>query len=420
MGPVEGSQADYDAVVVGASLAGCTTAILLGRAGARIALVEKQPRMDAFKRMCSHAIQPPAVATLERLQLLDPIMAAGAVRGRFRARTPWGWIVAPSDRAVPGVNLRRELLDPILREAAAATPGVDLLLGRTAVRVLHDGGAVAGVLVRDRAGRETRLRAPLVVGADGRDSQTAELAGIRTRTRRHGRFAYAAYFEGAAPAGAPDFTFWLMDPQCAGALPTDSGLVLYAAMPTKDRLPEFRADPQAAMVSFLAGLPDAPPIRAARQVGPTLGKLDLTNRIRGPVAPGIALVGDAALATDPLFGVGCGWALQSGEWLADSVAPALRGAEPLQAGLDRYRRRHRRELRGHAFFIHDYSSGRRMRPGERASMAAATRDPKVAATFDAFATRRIKATRMVAGTMPRALAVNARHALRQRGRRGAD
>jgi 2-polyprenyl-6-methoxyphenol hydroxylase-like FAD-dependent oxidoreductase len=39
----------YDAVIVGASLAGCTTAIALGRAGARVALVEKRPDPAAFK-----------------------------------------------------------------------------------------------------------------------------------------------------------------------------------------------------------------------------------------------------------------------------------------------------------------------------------------------------------------------------------
>ena len=49
-----------------------------------------------------------------------------------------------------------------------------------------------------------------------------------------------------------------------------------------------------------------------------IGKIDMTNRVRVPVAPGLALVGDAALATDPLFGVGCGWAFQSAEWLADA------------------------------------------------------------------------------------------------------
>ena len=71
---------NYDAVVVGASLAGCATAILLGRAGVRVALVEKQPDPAAFKRICSHSIQASAVPTLERLGLLAPIEAAGGVR----------------------------------------------------------------------------------------------------------------------------------------------------------------------------------------------------------------------------------------------------------------------------------------------------------------------------------------------------
>src|SRR5664279_4893193 len=100
--------AEYDAVVVGASLAGCATAILMGRGGARVALVEKSPDPQAFKRPCSHLIQPPAIPTLERLGLLDPIVAAGAVRSGFRVWTPWGRIVPPPGQAIKGVSLRRE------------------------------------------------------------------------------------------------------------------------------------------------------------------------------------------------------------------------------------------------------------------------------------------------------------------------
>jgi flavin-dependent dehydrogenase len=402
---------EYDAVVVGASLAGCATAILLGRAGARVALVEKQPDPAAFKRVCSHFIQASAVPTIDRLGLLGPIMAAGGVRSRIHAWTRWGWIEAPPDRAGYALNLRREVLDPLVREAAAATPGVELMLGRAASRLLREDGAVRGVAVRDRGGEEVDLRARLTVGADGRDSGVAELSGVAVKTLPHNRFAYGAYFEGASPAGAPDGSFWMLDPQWAAAFPTDEGLTFYAAMLTKDRLPEFKRDPEAALVSFIADLPEAPPIRAGRIVGPVLGKLDMPNRVRVPVAPRLALTGDAALATDPLFGVGCGWALQSGEWLADSVAPALRGDEPLEDGLERYRRRHRRELRGHAFLIHDYATGRRLQPGERMLFAAAARDPKVAAVFDEMGTRRIKPGRMFARAMPRAIAVNARHAL---------
>jgi flavin-dependent dehydrogenase len=130
--------------------------------------------------------------------------------------------------------------------------------------------------------------------------------------------------------------------------------------------------------------------------------------VRRPVAPGLALIGDAALATDPLFGVGCGWAFQSGEWLADAVGPGLRGEESLERGLKRYRRTHRRRLAGHAYMIHDYADGRPVNGIEKMLFSAADRDPKVAAAFDAFATRRIGPGRMFARAMPRALALRAR------------
>lgn len=414
-----GNRSDYDAVIVGASLAGCATAIALGRGGASVALVEKQPDPAAFKRMCSHFIQASAVPALERLDLLEPILEAGGVRSRMRAWTPWGWIEAPSSQAREAVNLRRELLDPMLRETAAATPGVELMLGRAADRLVREGESVRGVVVRDREGGETSLRARLVVGADGRDSRIAELAAVKTKVSAHGRFAYGGYFDGPPANADGASSIWMLDPNWAAAFPTDSGLTFYAAMPTKDRLPEFRHDPEGALISFVGGIPAPPPIQASRLVSPVLGKIEMPNKVRVPVAPGLALVGDAAMAVDPLFGVGCGWAFQSAEWLSESVAPALRDGSSLQSGLERYRRRHRRGLRGHATIINEYASGRKMRPGERLIFSAAARDQRVAASFDAFGTRCIGPTRFFAAAIPRALAVNARHALGSRGRQRA-
>jgi 2-polyprenyl-6-methoxyphenol hydroxylase-like FAD-dependent oxidoreductase len=401
----------YDAVVVGASLAGCAAAIQLGRAGARVAVVEKQPDPQAYKRVCSHFIQASGIPALERLGLLEPMEAAGARRPQVHMWTKWGWIEAPSERAGRGVNLRREILDPMVRSTAAETPGVEMMLGWSAERLLREEGAFAGVAVRNPQGEERTIRARLTVGADGRDSRVAELSGVPVKTYPHNRVAYGGYFEGGAPPHSPDATAWFMDPQWGAGFPTDNDLTFYAAMPTKDRLPEFKRDPGRALVTFLADMPEGPPIREGRLVGPVMGKIEMTNRMRRPTAPGLALIGDAALATDPLFGVGCGWAFQSAEWLSDSVGPALQGAEPLEKGLQRYRRRHAKELRGHAFFIHDYSTGRRFNPAERMAWSAAARDPKAATLLDAYGTRQIGPAQMVPRMLPRALAVNARHAL---------
>jgi hypothetical protein len=108
------------------------------------------------------------VPTIERLDLLDPILAAGGVRSRIQAWTEWGWMKPPPEDASLAVNLRREVLDPLVREAAASTSGVDLHLGHAAHELVRDGEAFSGVVTRDRDGRETTFRAKLVIGADGR------------------------------------------------------------------------------------------------------------------------------------------------------------------------------------------------------------------------------------------------------------
>lgn len=415
----KGTKRSYDAVIVGGSLAGCAAATMLGRAGARVAVLEKSPDPAAFKQICSHFIQASAVPTLERMELLEPMMEAGAVRTRFRAHVPWGWIEAPPERAALSINLRRQVLDPMVREMAASTPGVDLFLGLSVGELRHAGGKVSGVVARDRDGAEVVFEAPLTIGADGRDSTIAKISGVKVKTHPHGRFAYGGYFEGVALRGAPDASVWLLDPDWAAAFPTDEGLTFIAAMPTKARLPDFKADPEAALIDFFESAPEAPSLRGARlDERGVLGKIDMTNRMRVTTAPGLALIGDAALAIDPLFGVGCGWAFQSAEWLADSVAPALRGEEALEKGLRRYRRSHSRHLRGHARLIHDYATGRKMQAPERVIFSGAVRDPRVAAIFDAFGARQIGATKMMAVGTPLALVANARYALRHGGRVG--
>jgi menaquinone-9 beta-reductase len=407
---------DYDVAIAGASLAGCTAAILLAKAGARVALVEQRPDASAFKRICTHYIQSSAVPTLERMGLLERMMQVGALRSRARLWTRWGWIDPPAKSTVPsGVNLRREKLDPLVRQMAAETPGVDLILGHTVHELMREGGTVCGLKARNPSGETLTLRARLTVGADGRDSRVAKLAQAPAKTVPHGRFAYGGYFEGPAPVTAPDAALWLLDPHMAAAFPTDDDLTFYAVMPTKDRLPEFKRDPEGALKSFISLIPEAPPILASRLIGEVNGKIDMTNVVHVPTVPGLALTGDAAGALDPLWGVGCGFAFQSSEWLADSVAPALLGVEPLEQGLERYRRRYARGLRGHTMMILDYSSGRKLNPAERMLFSAATRDERLSRTFEAFGSRNVGPLRAMPTMIPRALYVNARQALRGGG-----
>ncbi|MGA9874398.1 MAG: NAD(P)/FAD-dependent oxidoreductase [Solirubrobacteraceae bacterium] len=406
------TRSDYDVAVVGASLAGCATAIMLARSGARIVLVEKSPDPHSYKKICTHYIQSSAVPTLERLGMIEPMMQAGAVRSDIRSWTRWGWIEKPRGSKVPsGINLRRERLDPLIRELARKTPGVELLLGHTVQELLHEGERVSGVRARDSHGQTVELRARLVVGADGRDSRVAKLSGVHARKVEHGRIAYGGYYEGPAYDGAPASALWLLDPNMVGAFPTDSGHTFYAVMPTKEHLPEFRADAKAALEKMVSEVPDAPPILTSRLTQPVQGKVDMTNVMHTQTAPGLALVGDAAGALDPLWGIGCGFALQTSEWLADSVAPALGGAEPLERGLKRYRRRHARGLGGHTRMILDYADGRKISAAEKFIFSAASYDERTGRVFEAFGTRNIGPVRMLATGLPLAGLAHARRAI---------
>jgi len=119
------------------------------------------------------------------------------------------------------------------------------------------------------------------------------------------------------------------------------------------------------MARVYESLPDAPRIDSSKRESKVLGKLDFPNERRNPAAPGVALVGDAALASDPLWGVGCGWALQSAEWLAEAAGPVLGNTAEVDGALKSYARRHRKALAGHDKACTLYSKARPFNPLER-------------------------------------------------------
>jgi 2-polyprenyl-6-methoxyphenol hydroxylase-like FAD-dependent oxidoreductase len=111
---------DYDAVVVGARVAGAATALLLARAGARVLLVERDaPGTDTLS---THALMRGAVMQLARWGLVPALEAAGTPPVRStssptapsgsrsrssRATASTGSRSAPQDRARPDPRRRR-------------------------------------------------------------------------------------------------------------------------------------------------------------------------------------------------------------------------------------------------------------------------------------------------------------------------
>jgi menaquinone-9 beta-reductase len=370
-----GRRQPYDVVIVGAGLAGCTAATLYGRAGLRVALLDKHRSADTAKVLCGHFILAGTQPTLDRLGLRERMLAAGAVEGPVALHTGAWSLVDDPDLPLP-ISLRRTKLDPMVRDLAASTPGVDLLLGHTLTGLLVDRGAINGVRARTSTGEEQVLHAPLVVGADGHRSKTAELAGVAEDVLDNQRFGVMAYFRGVRTRGPGVAQVWVAE-SVAICTPTDDGLTLLAAFPHRRRRDEFRADPAGMLERFLAQQPDGPDLSAAQRVSRVAQAYQYPQLRRDPTPrSGLALVGDAATTGDPVPAVGCGWAFRSAEWLADATIPALAGTLDLRRGLAHYRRSHR--------FIdqHDRQCRRESRaapPGwpERLVLRAMTRDAEL-------------------------------------------
>ncbi|MEY4765693.1 MAG: hypothetical protein RI907_2366 [Pseudomonadota bacterium] len=383
---------DFDVIVVGGSLAGCTAATLMARQGAKVAVLERHERPEAFKQMCTHFIQASALPVLQQLGLDRQLDAVGAVRNGIEIHSPFGWIgdhpgAQPDGRPWHGYNVRRSVLDPMVRDLARATPGVHLMAGHTARRLIEAEGRVTGLVTRS-AGVEQTLHARLVVAADGRLSDMADRAEVPTHYALNRRFSIIVAMRNVGLRRGHLSQMWMTGPHVAYVFPNDDGVTLLAWAAPRAELRDLpRASLVPALKAFFAQLADAPDLSRAELVGEPMVIKDYPNQWRAPVHKGMALVGDAAASMDYLWGVGCGWALQSASWLAQAVGRPSSERERLDADLANYRRQHERDIGRHRFFINDFARRLHINPVEQLFLAGAARDPAYAARFNRVASR---------------------------------
>ena len=129
------------------------------------------------------------------------------------------------------MSVRRLVLDPILMQAAVEA-GAEVRMAAKVTALVRDRDRVTGVRVA-RNGSEQALGARLVVGADGRNSTVARLAGSRKyNLTPNERFTYWSFFEGADPGAEPRLIFHRWSGNLVFAMPSDSGLYQVLALPS--------------------------------------------------------------------------------------------------------------------------------------------------------------------------------------------
>jgi geranylgeranyl reductase family protein len=310
--------------VAGAGPAGAAIATFLRQAGHDVLLLDaaRFPR----DKICGEGVSP------EAWRLLEAMGAAARVRALRPQPLRGMTLVAPDgtsfsgeygDRREPGFSLRRCALDRALLERAREA-GVEAREGWRVTDLSFANGEVDGV-VAEIGGDAVRVRARLVVGAEGRRSRVARRLGLLHEHPTLRKFAVRGYWEGVAGLGdhgemhvaaggycgiaplsatAANLTFVLDEREMA---PAGGDLTGFYLRSLEGRWPRIHAR--------LAG---ARLLEPARSIGP------LALRARALSAPRALVVGDAAGFYDPFTGEGVTLALRSAEIAAEVADRALR------------------------------------------------------------------------------------------------
>lgn len=340
----------FDVVIVGGRVAGSTLASLLGAGGLDVLLLERAT--FPADTLSTHVIYGDSFGIWERIGAWSAIDRLGSaklrgiswirdgrpdIRGRF-------WPVRGHDYSL---CLRRLLLDDVLFNTAAHTPGVTAIQGARVTELLHDGERITGVRYEINDGssgaRRSSASARLVAGCDGRRSLVARIVGTpQCVTESPINFAFYTYVEGVDPGPEPEPMFEIWESEPMGGTPMlaecDAGIWMAIVYLPQEQFDAFRTRKDENFWKTMDSDPRVGPrLRSGKQVTPIRGAGDFVNFIREPVGEGWVLVGDAGQHKDPIFGQGIGDAVRSAECLADLVLEAESAGSDWSSALARFR-----------------------------------------------------------------------------------
>lgn len=326
----------YDAIILGARVAGSPTAMLLARKGYRVLLVDRATFPS--DTMSTHQVQMPGSIALKRWGLLDAVVETGSDLAHHVQLDNDGVVIKgefPTVEGVAGVySPRRYLLDNILVRAAVAA-GADLREGFVVRDLLWDDGRVVGILGQGRNGATVSERARVVVGADGKHSLVASAVNAPVYDEQPAlTCGYYSYWEGIPLHGGEIYS---RTRRALGAWPTNDGLtMIYVAWPAEE-FKAFRSDVEGNYLTTIRQFLGER-INQGQRVERVVGSGEMPNVYRKPYGPGWALVGDASYIKDPITGLGISDAFRDAELLANSLDAGFAGSQPLETALASYER----------------------------------------------------------------------------------
>jgi flavin-dependent dehydrogenase len=328
----------FDAIVVGARVAGAPTAMLLARNGYRVMLVDRASFPS--DTMSTHLIHAPGMAFLERWGLADRVVATGCppVTAYRLDLGPFAIVGSPrgAANAPYAYAPRRTVLDAML-VAAASDAAVEVREETSVEGLIVEEGAVRGIRARDRSGALAEHRARVVIGADGVHSSVARWVDASITHEVPALEAlYYAYWSGFPSDG--EFQLYQRERRGFGVIPTNDELtVVIVAWP----IDEFEANRKDLLGNYLQAFEAEPSLAERARAGHRETRLvgtKMHNFYRRSHGPGWALIGDAGYHKDAVTAQGITDAFRDAELISSALDEAFSGHRSFDEALELYER----------------------------------------------------------------------------------
>jgi 2-polyprenyl-6-methoxyphenol hydroxylase-like FAD-dependent oxidoreductase len=338
-----------DVVIVGAGGGGAVLGLALAQRGIRAVVLEQGLGPPSGLR--GEILQPNGQRILDKLSVLGALpphtirsvshfhfYRAGGDR---LCTIDYGMLPPPYNRAI--VTLPNAAHHAILEALDAAAPG-SLRYGTVFKGVLREAGRVVGVEA-EHAGRQVKVRASLVVGADGALSKVRDALAIPTQLHRY-REGYLIAILGNPSGGLTDARYYVGRRSILGIFPASENKAYLFYMIPADSMAQIKAGGREVLRrAWSAIAPDLAPVFDGLTDWNQVAYMP-TGRVRTStwVVDGAVLIGDAAHAMNPHASQGRMQAMEDAMTLAELIPAWLKTGDVSAKVLSAFERARRPQV----------------------------------------------------------------------------
>jgi 2-polyprenyl-6-methoxyphenol hydroxylase-like FAD-dependent oxidoreductase len=308
----------YDIVTIGGGLGGAAIAKAMADRGARVLVLEREQQFR--DRVRGEGLSPWGGAEVTELGLDDALKAGGANAGRIGVVLGLERdLIATTPQAQPMYTFYH----PAMQEAvlsAAMQSGAEVRRGASVISITPGSPAMVEF---DVGGSAQTVRARLVVGADGRISNVRKWGNFTVKRDRDRLIIAGVMLEGGENYREDAIYFNLNPSISQGAFIAPQGnrrFRAYLAYRCDQDLQMHGAEalPRLIEGSIQCGFP-AEFYANTKALGPLASFSGADTWVDHPYTNGVALLGDAAAASDPCWGQGLSLTLRDARVLRDAL-----------------------------------------------------------------------------------------------------